>query len=69
MLCRYTFFRDLFLLKKKKTTTTSKQTNKNVTKQNAKDPCKTRWNYVGRAVEGEYKLQARGLSLCVEFVL
>lgn len=66
MLCRYTFFRDLFLLKKKKP---SEQTNKNVTKQNAKDPCKTRWNYVGRAVEGEYKLQARGLSLCVEFVL
>lgn len=65
----YIFQGSLSLKKKKTTTTTSKQTNKNVTKQNAKDPCKTRWNYVGRAVEGEYKLQARGLSLCVEFVL
>lgn len=65
----YIFQGSLSLKKKTTTTTTSKQTNKNVTKQNAKDPCKTRWNYVGRAVEGEYKLQARGLSLCVEFVL
>lgn len=65
----YIFQGSLSLKKKTTTTTTSKQTNKNVTKQNAKDPCKTRWNYVGRAVEGEYKLKARGLSLCVEFVL
>lgn len=69
MLCRYTFFRDLFLLKKKKTQRTNKQKcNKTKCQRSLENKVKLCY-YVGRAVEGEYKLKARGLSLCVEFVL